>query len=129
MVFRGKAVSFVRRARAALSRSRLDRELREEIAQHVEMRRQQLIADGTDPNVADAVLFRSLAVRDPGQLRAFRGTVHMGGGTKVLDGVDAPTLARIQEGADFASFLGFRSATDVTIEARGNNPRSANVEF
>jgi predicted permease len=198
MVFRGKVASFVRRARAALSRSRLDRELREEIAQHVEMRRQQLIADGTDPdvagyearrafgnrasilertrdirsfvsldavlqdvrfgarllrrtplftavailslatglgaavavfNVADAVLFRSLEVRDPGQLRAFRGTVHLGGATKVLDGVDAATLARIQEGADFATFLGFRSATDVTIEAPGNSPRSANVEF
>ena len=80
-------------------------------------------------NVADAVLFRSLEVPDPGQLRAFRGTVRLGGAEKVIGGVDAETLARIQEGADFARFLGFRSGTDITLEAAGNSPRSTSVEF
>ena len=198
MAFRGKAAAFVRRARAALSRSRLDRELREEIAQHVELRRQQLIADGMDPhaaveeatrsfgnptrvaertrdlrsfasvdallqdarfgarllgrtplftavavlslatglgsavavfNVADAVLFRSLDVDKPGELRAFRGTVHMGGAVKIFDGADAGSLARIQEGADFAAFAGFRAAADVTLQVAGHGTRDVNVEL
>jgi len=59
MTFRGKAAAFVRRARAALSRSRLDRELREEMAHHVELRRQQLMADGLDPRLADREARRS----------------------------------------------------------------------
>ena len=47
-----KAAEFARRARALRGRTRLDRELSEEIAQHVEMRRQQLVADGMDPRDA-----------------------------------------------------------------------------
>ena len=193
-----KAAELVRRLRALPGRTRLDRELSEEIAQHVEMRRQQLMADGMESrdaafearrafgnitaireetrdlrsfpsldafvqdvrfgarllartplftavavlslaagigsavavfNVADAVLFRPLEVREPGQLRALRATVRLGGGSKVMGGADAETVARIQEGADFADFIGFRSASEVSVEAVGAGSRLAGVEL
>ena len=72
-------------------------------------------------NVADAVLFRSLDVRDPGQLRAFRATIQLGSASKVMGGVDAATLARLREEAEFADFIGFRSLTDVVIESPGSS--------
>ena len=138
-----------RRAVARLTRNRLDDEMREEIRDHLERRRQQLIADGMDPadaaiearrgfgnvtrvreelrdgwgfprleslmqdvrygarilrrapgftmvavlslslgigaaaavfNLADAVLFRPLSVRDPASLRHFRASIGIGAG-------------------------------------------------
>jgi predicted permease len=45
-------LQFFRRARALMSRSRHDDDLREEIAQHIEMRRQQLVGEGMDPREA-----------------------------------------------------------------------------
>jgi macrolide transport system ATP-binding/permease protein len=48
----GKAAWWLRRVRCRLRRDRLDDELRDEIAQHIEERRRQLIADGMDPRDA-----------------------------------------------------------------------------
>jgi predicted permease len=47
-----RLMAFLRRIRALSSRRRYDDELREEIAQHIELRRQQLIDDGLDPRDA-----------------------------------------------------------------------------
>ncbi len=48
----GEPVRFVRRLRSRLRRGRLDDELRDEIAGHIEQRRRQLIEDGMDPRDA-----------------------------------------------------------------------------
>ena len=188
----------VRRVRAALVRGRLDAEMREELEQHIELRRRQLIEAGLDPrdaasearkafgnataisartrdmrsfpsvdaiahdvrfgvrllrrtplftavavlslatgimsavavfNAADAVLFRSLEVKDPHQLRAFTATIRMGGAAKVTNGVDVQTLERIEKGADFGRFVGFRSAVDVVATAEGAGSQPVVVEL
>src|SRR5262245_64777373 len=52
--------ALVRRTVAALTRSRRDRDLREEIEGHIEMRRQRLVDDGLDPREADREARRML---------------------------------------------------------------------
>jgi predicted permease len=52
MAFRGDAAFALRRLAARLRRDRLDDDLRDEIAQHIELRRQQLIEEGVDPREA-----------------------------------------------------------------------------
>jgi predicted permease len=48
-----------RRLKSLLRRERLDDELQEEIRTHIELRRQQLIADGMDPSEAEAAAQRA----------------------------------------------------------------------
>jgi predicted permease len=52
MAFLGVPARWLRRALARARRTRLDDELVEEIAQHLELRRQQLIEDGMEPRAA-----------------------------------------------------------------------------
>lgn len=52
MAFLGRAGGLVRHVRALFGRSRRDDELREEIAAHLELRRQRLIDEGMDPRDA-----------------------------------------------------------------------------
>ena len=78
--------------------------------------------------VADAVLFRSLEVKAPEQLRAFRGTVRLGGASKGLSGVDAPTLASLQKAVDFADLVGFRTASGVSLVSAGASPHPVRME-
>ena len=199
MAFRGKAAVFGRRLRAWLTRGRRDDELRAEIADHVERRRQQLVNEGMDPahaalearrmfgnvmaireeardmwsyrwidtlaqdvrfgarlllrtplftsvavlslavglgaavavfNVADAVLFRPLSVREPESLRGFQVDLRMGGAGKSTNGVPETGLAALQSGSDFADFIGFRVADDVALAGPpGARSRATRVEF
>src|SRR5687767_14064137 len=48
----------VRRIAALFSRARLDRELREEMESHIQLRRAELVAEGMDPGAADAAARR-----------------------------------------------------------------------
>jgi predicted permease len=192
------AAALLRRAAARLRRGRLDEELREEIAQHIEERRRQLVEAGLDPReaayearrlfgnpvalreetrdlwsfrgmdtlaqdarfgtrlllrtplvsaiailslalgigaavavftVADAVLFRPLPVRDPAGLRAFQIDLRLGGAVKSTNGVPETSLADLQNGADFADFVGFRVADEVSLEQPGGTSRITRVEF
>jgi predicted permease len=52
------AFLWVRRLVALFSRARLDRELREEMEGHIELRRTALVAEGMDPRAADAAARR-----------------------------------------------------------------------
>ena len=195
----GNPLPLVRRIRAALTRRRLDDELREEIADHIERRRRELVDAGMDPRdaafearrmfgnatvirertrdmrsfrpldsltqdarfgarvllrtplfsavaimslalgigaavavftVADAVLFRPLAVREPQDLRAFRIEMRMGASSKIVSGVPAESLPAIQQGADFADFIGFRLSDDVAAGVDGSGAsQPTRVEF
>jgi predicted permease len=179
-----------RRIVARLTRNRLDDEIQEEIRDHLERRREQLIAEGVDPaeaaatarrgfgnvasvrdrmhdgwgfprldsllqdvrygarilgrapaftavavlslslgvgaaaavfNVADAVLFRPLSVRDPGTLRAFQATISFGGGArKEVFGADHDAIAAMRKAADFADLIGFRTIDDVALTIAGD---------
>src|SRR5688572_14658229 len=81
-------------------------------------------------NIADAVLFRPLPIRAPEQLRAFHIEMRMGAATKNVGGVPEDALAEIQRGADFADFIGFRTADGIALgtDARVED-RSVRVEF
>ena len=188
-----------RRALAVFRRSRIDRDLREELEGHVDLRRRQLIEDGMDPeaarreaarmfgnvtalreasrdawafprfesllqdvrfglrllaqtplftsvavlslavgigaavaifNIADAVLFRPLPVRAPQELRAFRIEMRMGAASKKVFGVPEPALASVQQGADFADYIGFRTVDDVALDAgAGATSRLVRIEL
>jgi predicted permease len=195
----GNQLPLVRRIGAALRRGRLDDELREEIADHIERRRGELIDEGMDPRdaafearrlfgnaaairertremrsfrpldalaqdvrfglrvlrrtpvfsavaivslalgigaavavftVADAVLFRALAVRQSGDLRAFQVEIRMGASSKIVPGVPERSLAAIQQGADFADFVGFRISDEVAAGVdNGGASQPTRVEF
>ena len=199
MDFLGNPLVLVRRIRAVLTRGRLDDELREEIAEHIERRRCELIDRGMDPrdaafearrlfgnatvirertremrsfrpldslsqdlrfgarvllrtpvfsavavmslalgigaavavfNAADAVLFRPLGVRDPESLRAFRIEMRMGASSKIVPGVPEESLPAIQQGADFADFVGFRLSDEVAAAVEGSGAaQPTRVEF
>jgi predicted permease len=79
--------------------------------------------------VADAVLFRPLPVRDPAGLRAFQVDLRIGGAVKSTGGVPEKNLDDLQRGSDFADFVGFRVADDVSLEGRGGPSRLTRVEF
>lgn len=177
---------WLRRIRALVTRRRLDDELAEEIRQHLELRRQQLVEAGMEPeqaaceahrmfgnataireqtrdlrslrwldtlaqdlrygarllwrspaftivavmslavgigsaaavfNVADAVLFRPLAVDAPHELRRFHATLSFGAGQKALNTLPQPMLLEMQRLADFADLVGFTVTDDVTLAA------------
>jgi predicted permease len=80
--------------------------------------------------VADAVLFRPLSVRNPGELRSVRVEMQLGGAAKIVPGVPEEAVATIQQGADFADFIGFKLSDDATFRVdRAGSPRAARVEF
>ena len=188
-----------RRAVARLTRNRLDDEAREEIRDHLERRRQQLIADGMAPaaaaiearrgfgnvtrvredlrdgwgfprleslmqdvrygarmlrrapgftavavlslslgigaaaavfNVADAVLFRPLSVRDPGTLRDFHASIGLGGGAKKgVSGADPAEIEAMRRTADFADLIAFRGIDDVALTIEGAEARIVRAEL
>jgi predicted permease len=188
-----------RRAVAYLTRSRLDDELRAEIDDHLEHRRQQLMAEGLSPaeadaearrafgnvasvrdrmhdgwgfpsldsllqdarygarilrkapgftavavlslalgigaaaavfNVADAVLFRPLSVRDPGSLRDFRASIGAGGSLKKeVFGADPAETEALRKAADFADLIAFRTVDDIAWEIDTGEPRTVRAEF
>src|SRR5688500_860861 len=51
-------LQFIRRIVALFSRSRLDRELSEEMESHIQLRRAELVHEGMDPSAADAAARR-----------------------------------------------------------------------
>jgi predicted permease len=188
-----------RRVVARLTRSRLDDEMQEEIRDHLERRRQQLIADGMDPaaaaiearrgfgnvtrvreelregwglprleslmqdvrygvrmlrrapgftavavlslslgigaaasvfNVADAVLFRPLSVRDPGTLRDFQASIGLGGSAKKgVSGADPAEIEAMRRTADFADLIAFRGIDDVALTTEGAEARIVRAEL
>jgi putative ABC transport system permease protein len=79
--------------------------------------------------VADAVMFRRLAVRAPEELLQFRGALTAGPMTKALSGVQNDALERIQRGADFADFAGFRLAEEISVETADAPPRAARAQY
>ena len=190
-----RASMWWRRAVARLSRRRLDDELRTEIQDHLERRRQQLVSEGMSPaaaeaaarrafgnvasvreqmhdgwgfpsldsllqdarygarillrapgftavavlslslgigaaaavfNLADAVLFRPLSVRDPGSLRAFRAAIGLGGVMqKEVFGADPAQVAAMRTATDFADVIAFRTIDDVSLAIDGDTPHGA----
>src|SRR5215218_1115433 len=72
-------------------------------------------------SVADAVLFRPLAVADPGSLRDVRGSVNFGGAGahKEVFGAAATPVEALREAADFADVIGFRTVDDVAVAVEG----------
>ena len=195
-----RASMWWRRAVARLSRSRLDDELRAEIQDHLERRREQLVSEGMSPaeaeaaarrafgnvvnvreqmhdgwgfpsldsllqdaryavrllvrspaftavavlslslglgaaaavfSVADAVLFRPLAVDDPGSLRDFRVSLTFGSGSSRKDvfGADPSQVKALHDAADFADVIGFRTVDDVSFAATGGDSQLIRAEF
>ena len=192
----GKAALLIRRARNCLDRGRVDDDLREEMLNHLELRRRQLEQEGMDPadahwaarrafgnattlredarevwrvrlidslakdirfagrflrrsplftavavmslsigigasvavfKIADAVLFRPLAVRAPSELRSLNVVLSAGPATKRMGGADDETFRRIAA-AGFADFAGVRTADEVTFESGGTS-RLERVQF
>ena len=191
--------SLLRRVRALLNRRRLDDELRAEIDDHLEHRRQQLMAEGLSPteadagarrafgnvasvrdrmhdgwgfpsfdsllqdarygarilrkapgftavaglslalgigaaaavfNVADAVMFRPLGVRDPGSLRDFRASIGAGGSLKKeVFGADPSEAEALRKAADFADLISFRTVDDIAWAIDAGEPRTVRAEF
>ena len=70
-------------------------------------------------NIADAVLFRSLAVKAPRELHEVRATMSLGAATKVVSSVSEDTLDAMQRGADFAELVGFRTLDDGRLAGVG----------
>ena len=199
MAFLRDITHLLRRLAALPRRRRLDDELRAEIVDHIDRRRQQLVDGGMDPaeaelearrlfgnatvirertrdlrslrwldalvqdarfglrllvrtplfsavavlslalgvgaavavfTVADAVVFRPLPVRSPGELRSFHVDVNIGGGVKTLTGVPEPAVASLQSGATLADFIGFRTSDEVAFGLdQGAATRMTRVEF
>jgi putative ABC transport system permease protein len=76
-------------------------------------------------NVADAVLFRPLAVDAPHDLAAFHATLSYGAGEKRIPGVPDPLFLEMQRAADFADLIAFRSIENVGFtSAPGAAPRT-----
>ncbi len=194
-----RAFTWWRRVVARLTRNRLEDEMREEVRDHLERRRQQLIADGMDPadatteaqrafgnvsrvreqlrdgwgfprleslmqdvrygarmlrrapgftavavlslslgigaaaavfNVADAVLFRPLAVRDPGTLRDFYASVGLGAGAKKdVTGADPAEIEAMRRSADFADLIAFRTVDELAFTIDGAEARIVRGEL
>jgi predicted permease len=191
-------VELWRRVVARATRNRRDAEMADEIRDHLERRREQLIADGMNPadaaaaarrgfgnittireemhemwgfprvesilqdirygarllrrspgftavavlslslgigsaaavfNIADAVLFRPLAVKDPASLRDFRVTMSFGAMRKEVFGGDPGQADAIQRAADFADVIGFRTVDEMTVALPGMNAQAVRGEF
>jgi predicted permease len=72
-------------------------------------------------NVADAVLFRPLSVRDPGSLRDFRAAIALGGvQQKEVFGADPAEIAAMRAATDFADLIAFRTIDDVSLTVDGD---------
>ena len=72
--------AFLRRLSAWFRRDRLDDQVRDEVSLHIELRRQQLIADGMDPHDADAAARRMF-----GNVTAIREEARSFWSTALLD--------------------------------------------
>lgn len=79
-------------------------------------------------NIADAVLFRTLAVSAPHELRQFSAVMSQGPARKEIDRLTDAALRDMQDAAPFAAFLGFRTLDDVTV-ATAEGPRTLRVEL
>lgn len=79
--------------------------------------------------VADAVLFRELAVRDAQRLRSLRAEVRAGGGSKSFSGVSDEALAAIRRDSAFADIIGFRASDAVLVAGTDGGPRMLRAEF
>jgi putative ABC transport system permease protein len=82
-------------------------------------------------NVADAVLFRRLAVTDPGSLRDFRATLTFGGGSSRKDvfGASAAEVAALEQAIDFGDVIGFRTVDGTVVGPPGGDVRTLRAEF
>ena len=79
-------------------------------------------------NVADAVLFRSLSVRDPEHLQEVRATFTVGSMKKNVSPVSAAVLNEIRRSGHVAQATGFRTM-DAGEMSAGAGPRPVRVEF
>jgi len=79
-------------------------------------------------NVADAVLFRPLAVRAPQELYEVRADAHLGGATKRL-AVSADALRAMSGAADFGEVVGFRTIEDALLDADAAHHSSVRVQL
>lgn len=79
-------------------------------------------------NVADAVLFRQLAVRAPHELVEFRATARLGAATKQVGSVAESALAAMQRGADVGDLVGFRSLDAITFVGGAAQSKAVRVE-
>ena len=83
-------------------------------------------------NLADAVLFRPLSVRDPDSLRHFRVSMGIGAGPGVKKQVFGAAPAEIEEmrrTADFADLLAFRTVDDIPLATSGGDAHMVRVEL
>lgn len=80
-------------------------------------------------NVADAVLFRTLAVKAPHELHEFRAILTLGAATKGVNGVSPDGLLAMQRGADFAEFIGLRTLDDGLLGGLGSEPQPVRIEL
>ena len=79
-------------------------------------------------NVADAVLFRPLSVRDPEQLQEVRATFAVGSMKKNVSPVSPAVLNEIRRSGHVAEATGFRTMDAGEVSA-GAGPRPVRVEF
>ena len=81
-------------------------------------------------NVADAVLFRPLSVRDPAGLRDFRASIGAGGSLKKeVFGADPAEAEALRKAADFADLMAFRTVDDISWAIDTGEPRTVRAEF
>jgi predicted permease len=66
-------------------------------------------------SIADAVLFRPLAVAAPHELHEFRAVVNAGAGTKVLTGMTSEELRLLNQSADAGELVGFRTLDGISL--------------
>ena len=81
-------------------------------------------------NVADAVMFRPLSVRDPGSLRDFRASIGAGGSLKKeVFGADPAEADALRQAADFADLISFRTVDDISWAIDATEARTVRAEF
>ncbi len=80
-------------------------------------------------SIADAVLFRPLAVGAPQELHEFRATAGFGAAVKHLNSVSAEGLRSMSRAAEFAQFVGFRTLDDGLLGGHGSESQAVRVEL
>jgi predicted permease len=80
--------------------------------------------------VAHAALFRPLdGVRAASELRAFQIEARVGGASKIVSGVPPDAFDDVRHAADFAEFVGFRTADSTEIAGSGPGSVLSRVTF
>ena len=79
--------------------------------------------------VADAALFRPLAVTAPEELRQLRATLSLGAGRKVMGGVDAATFREMAAGTRAGLIVAMRTVESVTFTAARGRQGSLRAEI